>query len=390
MKRILSSILAFTVLFASTLILTSAKSPVTYENVFPFGTFEEDGGWTPDGNYFPGISTDEAHSGNSSYHVTPGWDFATTVSDSFAVKPNTDYMVALFYKGAPAWASIKLNNGTSDITEKNFGGEIPTEWTQFTHSFNSGNATSMRLKIMIYAGSDFYVDDIRIIERPDNTGNMIYNGSFDNQSNGWPYNGWGKNDGVNFSTAVNELDGTNCLHITPKWNDVYYAFNEVHGIEPNTDYEVSFIFKGKPGWDLVKIDFYQDSQWVSVVEKALTEDKGEELSTFRSYKMRFNSGDCTNFYVGFRMFSDTELYIDDVMCKKAVFADVNDDGAVDLLDLVRMKKHIADSGVALKTVNSDLNADDKIDASDLVILRRILLDTKSKADFYETWLNTAG
>ena len=275
------------------------------KNLFKYGSFETHGGWTPDGGYFPRISTDEAHSGNSSYHITPGWDYCATTSDSFAVKPNTDYIVTMFYKGAPAWASIKLNNGTSDITEKNFGGETPTEWTQFTHSFNSGNATSMQLKIMIYAGSDFYVDDIYIMEAGSD---LILNGDFELGDLFWEYDS-------DYHAVMNTEDAGDTVEAMHLKNGNNSIVSQKVTLSENKNYELSFRYKGTlqdgiTGW--------------SVSDKKATFSKGS-LKAFGSLNTAdewttaggvFTADKSGDYYVNFQSVALCDYYITDISLKE--------------------------------------------------------------------------
>ena len=53
--------------------------------------------------------------------------------------------------------------------------------------------------------------------------------------------------------------------------------------------------------------------------------------------------------------------------------DTNGDGTVDVLDLVRIKKHLANNTVEIKTAAADVNGDDVIDSIDFVSIRKRLL-----------------
>ena len=59
---------------------------------------------------------------------------------------------------------------------------------------------------------------------------------------------------------------------------------------------------------------------------------------------------------------------------KYMLGDTNDDSAVDIRDLVHMKKYLADKDAAkINVSNSDLDGSGKIDADDLSALRKMLL-----------------
>ena len=53
--------------------------------------------------------------------------------------------------------------------------------------------------------------------------------------------------------------------------------------------------------------------------------------------------------------------------------DVNDDGSVDILDLVRMRKYIINNAVSINFKNADLNSDDSVNLKDLLMIRKILV-----------------
>lgn len=57
-----------------------------------------------------------------------------------------------------------------------------------------------------------------------------------------------------------------------------------------------------------------------------------------------------------------------------MLGDANNDYEVNVIDLVRMKKYLADTAsVGINAENADYNLDGKIDAQDLVYLRKDLL-----------------
>ena len=54
-------------------------------------------------------------------------------------------------------------------------------------------------------------------------------------------------------------------------------------------------------------------------------------------------------------------------------ADVNNNGVVDIIDLVRLKRHLSNNKTAVETVNADSDINGKINSSDLAVTRKILL-----------------
>jgi len=73
---------------------------------------------------------------------------------------------------------------------------------------------------------------------------------------------------------------------------------------------------------------------------------------------------------------DIILTIDGTVCdtlKIAINGDANGDGAVNILDFIRLKKYLADNDYTLIEVAVDLNDDDLINADDLIELCKLLL-----------------
>jgi hypothetical protein len=54
--------------------------------------------------------------------------------------------------------------------------------------------------------------------------------------------------------------------------------------------------------------------------------------------------------------------------------DVNGDGLVDILDLVRLRKYLAGVKVTINSVNADLTGDALVDTADLMRLRNVLVE----------------
>lgn len=59
----------------------------------------------------------------------------------------------------------------------------------------------------------------------------------------------------------------------------------------------------------------------------------------------------------------------------SIKGDVNLDNSLDIRDLVRLKKHLADDTVEVSVYMADLDGDGTIDTVDLAGLRKLLLNT---------------
>lgn len=60
--------------------------------------------------------------------------------------------------------------------------------------------------------------------------------------------------------------------------------------------------------------------------------------------------------------------------KEAANGDVNNDGTINILDLIRLKKHTASNKTPLEIPRADLDLDGKIGAVDLSVLKKFLLN----------------
>lgn len=76
-------------------------------------------------------------------------------------------------------------------------------------------------------------------------------------------------------------------------------------------------------------------------------------------------------FVALSVSAATGVY-DDTAEFPCISGDVNDDGDIDIRDLVRLKKYIGNTDVEIFEAASDLNGDGKYDAADLVELRKVL------------------
>jgi hypothetical protein len=56
--------------------------------------------------------------------------------------------------------------------------------------------------------------------------------------------------------------------------------------------------------------------------------------------------------------------------------DVNGDEAVDLLDLVRLRKYLVVNSTSISNANSDLDGDGSVDTKDLILLRKLLVNAE--------------
>lgn len=73
-------------------------------------------------------------------------------------------------------------------------------------------------------------------------------------------------------------------------------------------------------------------------------------------------------------YSDT--VVSDINWSHFTLGNVNADSEINILDLVRMKKHLAGLPVTISITASDLNSDGKINAADLTLIKNLLLNNQ--------------
>lgn len=114
----------------------------------------------------------------------------------------------------------------------------------------------------------------------------------------------------------------------------------------------------------------------------LADASGVDLSRLSSFSFRLTDGSFTA-----EQLYNINLRIDDIYARyeeaAVTLGDINGDGAVDLRDLVRLKKYIADNGTEAVAAAADLNNDSEINSADMICLERYLLGEIS--DFEELW-----
>lgn len=94
----------------------------------------------------------------------------------------------------------------------------------------------------------------------------------------------------------------------------------------------------------------------------------------KKYLLRLLVSACAVLFAlgAFNVFAATEVY-DGTVAFPCVKGDVNDDGDVNITDLVRLKKYIVDNSVEIFEDAADLDYNGKYDSADLVEIRKLLL-----------------
>lgn len=238
----------------------------------------------------------------------------TGIYYDFAVSANSYYTLSFDYMGGGTDVAfgVAKARGTVDnltmFTEKE-SIESVSEWTNVSRSFFSGSQS--KLRIVFWSGNDGYfsLDNIRVV--PDESKNLIKNGSFENGTDSW-------NGDI---TSVDEaaIDGEKSMKLPQKQ---YYKTWQTIDVTPNTSYTVSFYSKGSD-WSIwaVHVGDYDGAPNVNSGEKGVLTSanliaSNPEIWTYQ--KVTVNSGDCNKLSLVFQSSSDTPgILIDGVyVCEK--------------------------------------------------------------------------
>lgn len=137
-------------------------------------------------------------------------------------------------------------------------------------------------------------------------------------------------DGVRAFTNGNGADITsisnenahysnNCLYIAPTASN-QTARAQYYDIEANTDYTLSFWFKGKPGWAVMRVCTYdQDNNLISDKAEAKLCGHGDEVADWTYFELDFNTGNAVKIGLVFAMGGTAyTFYVDDVAVSKVI------------------------------------------------------------------------
>lgn len=217
--------------------IDSVSIPVTYKtcgNLIENGSFEQgEKAW----NGLDG--TDTLFSGNTDDGMAALKLSAKTVGvySDFETLPYADYTLTLKYKGNSKDAGFGITRVNTPASKEWLVSEritlLPTdEWKTVSVNFNSYTRDKHRFVIWSDSYSDILIDSVRVTLGEGN--NLIKNGGFEKGTEGWSYGA---------SPAVCDManSGEGALKQS---TTIYNKFWQTVDVKQNTDYIVSFCYKG--------------------------------------------------------------------------------------------------------------------------------------------------
>jgi len=172
----------------------------------------------------------------------------------FDTVPFAEYRLSFKYKGSvtdACWALSRVRNGLCEadlITDKKPLSSV-NEWKTVTFDFNSGNRKNHRFILWASNNDEIYIDSVSVTVNESK--NILQNGSFESGTSGWNVT-----DG-SLTVSNNSNSGEKSL-IQPSF--IYRKVWQAVDVEPNTQYLLSFCYKGSSWLKWVVCDASLDSQ----------------------------------------------------------------------------------------------------------------------------------
>jgi len=265
-------------------------------------------GWTL-GENVAVVTDDKLHSGSSALKVDENGSSVLMMSQKVAVKPNTDYVVSVWYY---CYANAAVNaayffdvdganpdyaweGGTFVDQGRNrvYPGSALNTWNQAILKFNTGSSEEVTVRLSNYRadGGQYYFDDIALVEYGNNDAPdeppvpdaLITNGDFETgDGTGWELGG---------STVIGAEFGKNSFGVKLEGIDTWGNSLTVTGIavEPNTEYVLSFDINGGTA------GLYIQSNGANVLDPQWPGNNGG----WATKEYSFNTGNYTSINISF-------------------------------------------------------------------------------------------
>ncbi|MGN0556624.1 MAG: carbohydrate binding domain-containing protein, partial [Acutalibacteraceae bacterium] len=201
-------------------------------------------GWDQLNENAPAIAdATDADSGILSLKLVNGTN--SGVVQAVEVRPNMYYTATIKYKGCGADAMWGVVRAGGAVAEKSF--IVPPvkfasseNWTESTVSFNAGDASKIRLAVLLGESGALSVDSVEL--KLDPSKNILPNGDFENEFTDWD------RDNTDTMTVANDAnDGTKSVHFAVnKW---WHALvSKPVTAQAGKKYVASITVKGKMSW----------------------------------------------------------------------------------------------------------------------------------------------
>ena len=338
------------------------------------------------------------------------------------VEPNKDYLVKLYAKSnRRAVCQIVTETGfdyggndienapvNSYIATSNLFGWSNGEWNEVTFKFNSGDNKKLYIQFD-FISADYWNDKLRASFKPDdfmliddisvvklNKG-LTCNGGFEANSEGWSRGNIYDSQVVTNDSIYPAHSGNSALRLAPYRSingSKAYVYQKI-SVKPNTDYFVKFYARGNKlatcqivstlGFEYIsgKINTAPVNSFIASVQNGTF---GKTNSQWKEISFKFNSGNNSELYIQFDSLSEDPwnisnwqsfapadiMLIDDVNI--ALLGDSNDDCIITLMDLIRLKRYLAERVNNIFFEGADVDTNGKLDVYDLVLIRKKLLN----------------
>lgn len=325
----------------------------------------------------------------------------------FITKPG-EYTISYDIKTVEGYTENQiLIQGTVDYlwdnaTQKDIG---PDNWSHFSGSFSVPEGKNVQ-RIVIYPKADCYIDNISVKDAEGNE--YVYNGDFYNSANPDGFEALAP-DSSDYCSFVDGPDG-GYLFISPKGSTqaeigkvVENKYTLPTAVEPGKSYTLSFeaAAAGIPSRVSVHVNNISNGTgWYDIdvsaadgwVKQEIEIVPNETTQWFTFYTPDWKAAGET-FYIrnisvkdadGKEYMGDTDFLAGGTPGNLIPEADVSPadvincgdltgDGRVDLLDLIRIKKVLADENTEHMAQNKNINKDNSFDAGDMALLRKYLM-----------------
>lgn len=311
--------------------------------------------------------------GNNSYlggktiRIDSGW--TNVRQENIKVLPNTDYTLSFYCKRVNVSASTKL-----DVTVETYSSPstklvtvspvASSAFQKYSVTFNSGDNTSVKV-YMRGDGSNSnyhsYLDDFRL-ERVKKD-NILKNGSFENGIAGWTF----KDKSAVYADSSKSYDSDRYYRTTD--NGWTVAVQNVT-LKKYALYEYSFVYRATnptatsfvalDGFESTKTTFADtNGEWVKV-----TGTFRSGLTTSAKFRIEANG-------------THGDLMIDECSISEVdpLIGDIDGDASINGVDLTVLRKYLlCDHADEFIEANSDVNIDGALDICDLIRLKKSLVE----------------
>lgn len=294
--------------------IDSVSIPATYKTC---GNLIENGSFEQGVLSWNSISGDIAQfSGNSADGMAALEMSAKTdgIYTDFETLKYIDYTVSLKYKGDSTDAGFGITRVNTPISEEWLLSQkviMPStdEWKTISLNFNSGARDKHRFVIWSDSGSDIFIDSVSVKLNEDK--NLITNGGFENGTENWSYS---------TSPIISNFANSGDKAIKQS-TTIYSKFWQAVDVEPNTDYIISFCYKGSSWLKWAVSDASGDSSSSYspetdgkngyIIGQSVASDGANDWQNVTS---QFNSGDYTRIAFAVQSSSSSaDLIFDDIV-----------------------------------------------------------------------------